>query len=258
LIQHWSTGIDHELSFWGDWLSTRGGQWPDDFQSRMALNRSFPEDVLRASGAKMPEQPLIIDVGSGPISPAPVIVEGRRAQLIPCDPLAPFYDALLEECGISPPIRTQFAFAEDLSSFFELDSADIVFCANALDHSFEPLRSIEEMLAIVKPSGLVHFSHRIDEAESESYAGFHQWNFDNVGGRFIIWNQTQRTDVNDALSGIASLETHSSGGWLRTILVKDGNDELLRQRVTQRRRERIQVLLEELVLIAAKRSVPAT
>jgi SAM-dependent methyltransferase len=254
LIKQWSSGIDHELSFWRQWLSTRGANWPEDFKSRMALNRAFPDDILKASGAKMPERPLIVDVGSGPVSPAPATVDGRRAKLIPCDPLAPFYDVLLNECGVEPPVRTQFAFAEDLSSFFDHDSVDIVFCANALDHSFEPLRGIEEMLAVVKSSGLVHLSHRINEAESEAYAGFHQWNFNEEAGRFIIWNRSERIDVNDALDGVATLKVTTANGWIRVLIVKDGDANRLRQRVAERRRERIQILLEELLLLATKSS----
>lgn len=47
----------------------------------------------------------------------------------------------------------------------------------------------------MKMDGVLMLYHNPNEAESEAYSGFHQYNFDVVDGRFIIWRGDQRWDV---------------------------------------------------------------
>ena len=124
---------------------------------------------------------------------------GLDVEVTAVDPLASAYARLLAEAGLEPPIRTRFGTAEDLSCFFADSSFDIVHCQNALDHSFDPLRGIAEMLRVSRPGGNVVLHHHRCEAEHAGYGGFHQYNFDVEHGRFVIWNRQQRIDVATAL-----------------------------------------------------------
>lgn len=66
---------------------------------------------------------------------------------------------------------------------------------------------IVEMLICLKPEGNIFLSHRCNEAEVENYSGFHQWNFDESNGDFIIWNKTLKRNVTQILSDIADVTT---------------------------------------------------
>jgi SAM-dependent methyltransferase len=184
-IGAWSAGIEYEARFWNNWVKTQGGRWPQDFASRLQEIRPFDPslvDLLPASGAAR-----VLDVGAGPVTFLGPHCDRCQIELIPTDPLARLYNHIWEKAGLDLPIRTQFAPAEDLSSFFDFSSFDIAHCRNALDHSFDPVRGIEEMLRVVKPGGYVVLRHIKNEAENENYRGFHQHNFDQQDGRFRIW-----------------------------------------------------------------------
>jgi SAM-dependent methyltransferase len=121
-------------------------------------------------------------------------------EIVPVDPLAAAYATLLARHDRVPPLATRFAPAEDLCLYLPPGSFDLAHCRNALDHSWEPLRGIEQMLAMVRVGGRVLLRHFADEAEREAYSGFHQFNFSNRDGRFIIWNATAEIDVAAALA----------------------------------------------------------
>lgn len=118
-------------------------------------------------------------------------------EVIATDPLAFTYEELLHRFEITPCVKTHVVHAEDLSSFFQSSSFDLVNCTNALDHSFEPLRGIIETLRVVKAGRPVFLAHSRNEAVNENYEGFHQFNFDVIDGRFVIWNKTERWVVEE-------------------------------------------------------------
>ena len=156
-------------------------------------------------------------MGSDPISKLGKFHNGIKLKITACDPLANYYAEILRALGVVPPIRTIQAFAEDLSCYFEKDWFDMVVCTNALDHSFEPMRGLVQMLEVVKLGGTVLLQHRLREAKSEKYAGFHQWNFDRQDGRFIMWNRTERIDVAEHIAPFAEVTVEDLGWVVVTI-----------------------------------------
>ncbi|MCO6419888.1 class I SAM-dependent methyltransferase [Siccirubricoccus sp. KC 17139] len=198
-LQAWAAGIGHELYFWNEWMRTRGLQWPADFAARM--DPANPLDPWLAAAAAGFDQPglRILDVGSGPLTSTGYVLPGRQVEVVPVDPLAAGYAALFARHGLVPPVPPRFAPAEDLTLFLEPASFDIVHCRNALDHSYDPLRGIEQMLAMARIGGTVMLQHFPDEAETEAYSGFHQFNFSVREGRFVIWNREAEVDVAAAL-----------------------------------------------------------
>ena len=156
----WSNGITFERLFWKNWIETNGSDWPEDFEKR--LTPSTPLDCTIAKvirGACPIGKVNILDVGAGPLTAVGTQLDGYEVNLIATDPLAPVYNALLQDAGITPLVKTQFAPAEGLSAFFDHSEFDVVHCRNALDHSADPIAGIIEMLRVVKVGGTVILRH---------------------------------------------------------------------------------------------------
>jgi len=131
--------------------------------------------------------------------------EGRIVWITAVDALAEQYERLLRDAGITPPVLTQPGEVERLTERFPKNSFDLVNMENALDHSYDPLLGIRQMLEVVKSGGYVLLLHDVNEAHRTGYVGFHQWNFCAEEGHFIIWNPQNRVSVNDALGDIAEI-----------------------------------------------------
>lgn len=217
-LASWTSGIDFELAFWERWMATRGSHWPDEFNARTGRSREVVDWIV--ADLPDPQSARILDVGSGPITTIGEFHKGVRLQVISVDPLAEFYRLLGERYGIA--IDTVTAFAEDLSAYFDLESFDRVHCRNALDHSFDPVRSIEEMLLITKTGGRVFLLHSIDEGKRENYLGFHQWDFTEADGDFLIQNKSSTVNVSRMFSQWCDIvvEAKHEQGTISTIFYK--------------------------------------
>lgn len=218
-LSRWAAGISNEHHFWDLWLGSRGLSWPEDFARRLdpeAPLAHLPASCLLARGVS---EARVLDVGAGLISGIGCRLPGVALDITAVDPLAPLYQALLARHGVAPPLLTRFGTAEELTLLFPPGSFDLVACRNALDHSSDPMLGIRQMLGVVKVGGEVVLEHLPNEAEAENYIGFHQWNFDIVDGRFVIWNGTQRIDVAAALAGYAVVEA-TRGAWVNVIIRK--------------------------------------
>lgn len=208
----WKAGIQHELEFWQHWFETRGDKWPEDFNDR--LNPATPIQAWIIDGLESKKDIRLLDVGAGPMTLLGKKSESANIEIIATDPLAPFYSAIASANNVQRPIETVQAFAEDLSCYYEPNSFDVVHCSNALDHSFDPMRGILQMFLAAKVGGKVVLQHAVDEAENAEYVGFHQWNFTEENGDFIIWNSRNRINVTERLSPYADIATSSADRWI--------------------------------------------
>jgi len=157
--------------------------------------------------------------------------KGQRLDIVAVDPLAPFYTAIAKKYGVARPVETMQGFAEALTTIFEPESFDLTYCINALDHSFDPLLGIEEMLLVTKVGGKVVLNHYENEALSQEHGGLHQWNFTERSGDFIIWNDEKEINV-----------TTHFGQCARTVTV--------RERATDRKPDKMLVSLYKTSSIA--------
>jgi SAM-dependent methyltransferase len=183
----WKGGIKPEADHWRDYL--RGVKAGVREQTRLDPNFPLKSVFTQLLYARSKQPVRILDVGAGPLTTVGKVWPGHEICLVPVDPLAELYDQALADVGLVPPVRTIYAEAEKLTAFFERDSFDLVVCANALDHCYNPFQAIDEMLSVVMPGGSVLLLHLPNEAENESYSGFHQWNFWNYKENFVAWNR---------------------------------------------------------------------
>jgi SAM-dependent methyltransferase len=190
-----------ELAFWDHWLKTKGFNWPEEYRRKidpsapiLIPRRFLPSEATRLSRFLPGARPTIsiLDVGAGPLSIVGTRLRGVDVELVAVDPLADEYEALLAQHRIDPPVATQSCAAEELADVLGEARFDLVYCQNALDHSEDPLRGLEQMLRVVKPDRWVVLKHAVDEGEREAYVQLHDWNFNIEDGRFVIWNPTTR------------------------------------------------------------------
>jgi SAM-dependent methyltransferase len=228
----WLNGIDYEIDFWGNWMKERGGQWASDFTGRQDPER--PVDPALFEGMDTSGTLKVLDVGAGPATFFGYTLNGKPIELSACDPLAPQYAAMAEQYGVTWPVVTASGFAEDLSAFYPRDHFDMVVCRNALDHSFDPIRGIEEMLLVLKKGGRVNLIHYANEAEEGKYVGFHQWNFDVIDGRPIVWNKTHHIDLIERFGSYADVTCDKQERWVRFRFDKKGEPKLAENRAQLR------------------------
>ena len=202
-------------------MATEGGEWPDDYRQRLDPQTPLDSWILKYLD---PSAPVIsiLDVGSGPMTNLGKIWPGHDVRLTAVDALADEYNRLLDELGVAPPVRTQRCDSERLLERFPENHFDLVHARNTLDHSYQPVEAIRQMLGVVKPTGLVVLSHSANEAENMEYQGFHQWNFCVENEDFIIWDKQSHVSVKDRLRGLAEIVEISPSGsdWVQAVLRK--------------------------------------
>ena len=241
----WRTGLKSEVDFWDGWFNEKGGMWPEDFTKRLKEDteiESYLIDGLQLDG----RLPKILDIGAGPMSIVGKCLHGQKLDITAADPLAPYYSEIARRTKVERPIVTQQAFSEDLSSFFDAGSFDLVFCSNSLDHSFEPVRGIEEMLLVAGAKGRIVLVHGVNEAEHCQYGDLHQWNFCEEGGDFIIWSKHARMNVSEMFRPYAKIRCWSQPEGRSVTAIFDKIGELPID-VAERRRIRTRELLSALL-----------
>lgn len=216
----WMQGVGAELDFWDHWMRTGGSEWPSDFNFRIDNQAPFQENLLKYLPLAQKEI-SILDVGSGPLTGLGKKLPDPEARLIitATDPLADQYKVLLRRNNLSSGVNQMAVYSEELSEHFSESSFDFVYMRNALDHSFDPLWAVGEMIHVVVKGGYVVLEHETNEAENEEYRDLHQWNICVEDGMFILWNKGSRFVVNEHYDDVADIICHVEGG-LNLIEIK--------------------------------------
>lgn len=216
MYTQWKEQIGTEVSFWDEWIATGGSEWKDEFKDRLRLDTVFADHLY--AYIKDIENPAILDVGAGPLTYlGKRTPDGKDLNITPVDPLANHYNKLLDKAGIIPPVRTQFGEAERLSDYFEANTFDFVFMRNALDHSYNPMLALKQMIFVAKPSGHLYLTHSMNEAEKQEYDGLHQWNIgQEEDGNIVFWNKDERIRIMDVIGSYCELVSSikNQNGWI--------------------------------------------
>lgn len=215
----WKAHIPTEVQFWDDYFRATIAPMGKDSP------RLRPEEPLhRRAGELLPEDREsvhILDVGAGPLTFLGKVYPGKTIRITAVDPLAHFYDRILEKYSLTPLVRTEPGDAEKLSDSLPPDTYDLVYARNCIDHSYDAEKAVVEMLKVVKPGCYVLMEHHPNEAEHAHYAGLHQWNFSmDEAGHFMIRSEKKGVvDMTEKYRGTCSItcETIDDGEpWLIT------------------------------------------
>jgi len=190
----WKNGKKAEIEFWDAFFKHKGLIWPEDFNYRLSPCSELqerPAALLKGSEDK------ILDVGAGPLTYLGKRSNGRLLNIAAIDPLADEYDKILAKHNIRPYIRTERLATEEPSRRYKAESFDLVFARNCLDHSYNPIVAIYQMLKVLKRGGYLLFEHKPNEAENQRYRGLHQWNFSlNIKAELLIGSKSNTTNIN--------------------------------------------------------------
>jgi SAM-dependent methyltransferase len=216
-----SIALQDEIQFWKNWFVTGGSEWPQDFRERFNPDQPIQDHVATYIDRLGAECVHILDVGSGPLTKLGKKHPSKQLMITATDLLAYEYDRLLAELEIEPPVRTIYADAERLVEQFGQNAYDIVHGQNCIDHMADPLRAIEQMLAVSKPQGFVVLYHAENEGQREQYHQLHQWDFTCENGFFVIRDRRGReTNVTKRLAAFCEVECMRDGDEILTGIRK--------------------------------------
>jgi SAM-dependent methyltransferase len=207
-----SVALKQEIQFWHDWFITQGLQWPNDYCSRFNPDQPIHNHLAVFIDRMETNTVRILDIGAGPITKIGKKYKDKRLIIVPTDLLANEYDQLLANLKIEPLIRTTYA-----DERFGLCVFDIVHGENCIDHMVDPIRVINQMIAVCKPMGYVVLYHEENEGERQNYQQLHKWNCTCENGNFVIKNQQGRViNVTKMLSALYYVECIRDGDKIRT------------------------------------------
>lgn len=148
----------------------------------------------------------MLNSGSGPFVPRDVVCPDVTNMSIPitnADGLAKYYLKLYDDYDLQVPTNMPVQIpVEELYKSFPANYFDVTHMCNALDHVFDPLVGLKQLLHVTRPGGVVVLRHARNEGVPGGFrVGLHQWAFDvdPETNHFIMWNPELRVDVTDYL-----------------------------------------------------------
>lgn len=193
-VDKWTEGLYAEIKFWENYISTEGVSFSyERYLNQIDSEKAFQLEELLPENIDV----KFIDVGSGPFSRCGRITNKCNLEITCIDPLGNIYEVIKKKYGIDNKNKITRGFVELLDKQFAANSYDIVHMSNSLDHCFDPIYGIYQLINICKIGGKVVLRHHENEAERSEYCGLHQWNLSlhNKENSFVIWNSEERIDV---------------------------------------------------------------
>lgn len=208
----WKERATQEVDFWKKWIRSGGMRWKEGFQRKTdpkaplaPLVEAFLPELELRKGQKLE----ILDIGSGPLSWVGTSHPDHEIDLIAVDPLADEYNAELDDKGIKGVGRPVKGYFETALWQLGANRFDIVWCANSLDHSIDPVIGLYNIINVCKNGGGVILMFHPDEAEQEEYVGLHQWNLNAGNDRLTLTHKGKRFDLMSMLNGQANIRVRT-------------------------------------------------
>ncbi|OJV37671.1 MAG: hypothetical protein BGO29_12290 [Bacteroidales bacterium 36-12] len=145
-------------------------------------------------------------------------LDGKQLNVYYIDPLAPFFNNIIKKTKLNLP-KITFGFIEYLSAFVP-NKVSLIIVQNALDHSKNPLKGILECIESLEIGGVLYLKHFRNEAETENYRGFHQYNISTENDDVIIWNKENKTNIKLFLNEFAETTTSTSDNEVVAVITK--------------------------------------
>jgi SAM-dependent methyltransferase len=180
---------DYELGGLNEWdgAPTLWGSPTLRLMSRVHSRTHFPfwafPDGLRKSIRA-------VDLGSGPMSHLRWGVMHGIINLTPVDPLLPLYElAVSRHLGPGAALRGPACLGEDLASHLPAESFDLVYTANALDHTKRPADVVLQCAQVLRPGGRLAIAVSTREGTRQSWDQFHKTDIYLSDGKPVFCHQ---------------------------------------------------------------------
>lgn len=215
----WQMSIDREMGWWRSYLANQGLSWPDEFRFRFDPDAPLQSHIARVLPPSLHgSAPRILDCAAGPATTLGKVLDGERLEITAVDALADRYRQILDELGLAPPVPTLPCEVECLDTRFPADYFDLVYMRFALDHCYDPLAALRQMVRVARPGGVVMVEHYRDETETE-YQGLRQWDLRPEPGDLIVANARGSFRVGEEVPGVR-VDVESDPTWLAMLLHK--------------------------------------
>ncbi|MCH5234817.1 MAG: methyltransferase domain-containing protein [Muribaculaceae bacterium] len=223
-FRKWLEGIPYEVAFWNSYYANKKRR-KDLFQWSMYNKECKLDnfDIHNYIRGLEEVDPKIIDVGSALSFMFGNIINNKKYDVIYLDPLAHFYNKILDRYNIDRP-HIEFGTFETLSLFYDENTIDFIHIRNALDHSSDPVSGILNCLFILKKGGILYLNHFVNEGENEGYRGFHQFNLKKENDCFIIWNKDTKINITETLNSFVEIKTELSAAGRLIVIIKKIKD----------------------------------
>ena len=212
-------GVKQELQFWEVFIKTPRflKDWCSD-EKTSELDQDVADFILN----NCPEGGHILDCGSGAVS----VLNGlhKTANIVATDLLADDYVKIFDypKHGIRPPIAIG---AEEVESILPVyGNFDIVHMRNALDHTQDPVKAYNSMLACVKPGGYLIIQGFENEGTFEKWQGMHQWDISVVEEKEISHSEIIPTHLSITSKAGDSIGKNGGYHWHKKIKLDTGKD----------------------------------
>jgi SAM-dependent methyltransferase len=173
----WESRIQTELNYWKDQLRRQNSQaWRTDYATRLDPDAPL-QDIIASHIDRTVKVNRILDVGSGPLTSINRKCGFCEVSITAVDPLADFFNELMAARGITPPVPPVTGWGERLAEQFGEDQFDITYSRNAVDHSYDPIKCIDEMIKVTKRNRYVIVEMNERAGSLEHWHGLHQWDF---------------------------------------------------------------------------------
>jgi len=183
----WQTDLVEENDFWASALADPERCWNiSEYRERINPDFALQPELRALIPAPAGATVRILDVGAGPLTRVGKKWAGRRIEITATDALADKYDALIKRLNVPALVPVQMVHAEKLTETFPENHFDLAYASNCLDHAYDPVLAIRQMLMVVKAGHYAYLWHFANAGKVECYQGLHQWNFDVEKGKFII------------------------------------------------------------------------
>jgi SAM-dependent methyltransferase len=168
---------------------------------RLDPDRRLRKDVRRYL-PKDKKELRLLDVGAGPLTRLGYRWGERKIHIEALDVNGELYRELFERHQVTPPVVTKTSEAEKVNELYEANTFDFAFSRNALDHCYDPIKGIKNMVELIKPGSYALLMHRRNEGHSQGYRGAHLWNFDAEGEEVIVYNPSVKYTLSKELDGV--------------------------------------------------------
>ena len=230
----WERGAKREVSYWRRCVAMKGSlAGHEKIQDRLDPSLPLQDYVTKVLDPKATSV-SILDVGAGPLTALGKKAPGYEIQITAVDALADDYDKILRTHGVVPVVRTEACPTEGLLNRYRAEQFDIVHVRNALDHHYDVLLALQQMLAVTKVGGLMILRHSANEAQHQGYLALHQWNFCIEADDFLVWNHETRFSLKQQFGdSIELVELDTQGGTKAHAVIRKLVSEVQGARVVE-------------------------